>query len=178
MSAQPAIWNTAILRRFLVPGFSPWHFEQLGSQMSDDMREEFWGPFRATIVYEHGVEKGKWKPEGLRICREAGVEIDLNARPAFSEAEFAAHAASGVEANAAYALKAQAVASFRQGRRGAGMRNARAVARAGGSAVTAMAVSAFGILGPSALTALERWNVRGKVRRLRRDFERRVKGRR
>jgi hypothetical protein len=172
VSAQPAIWRTDVLRRLLVPGFSAWQFEEIGTQMSEQMREEFWGPFRPSVIYDHGIEKGKWKPEGLRICRELGVPVDLAARPAFTDEELRAHMQAGERPSAIAALKASAIDSFRERRRSDGLRSIARYLRAGGSGREAFAIGALGLLGPRAVRLGERWNVRRKVRSVRRRFER------
>jgi len=164
VSAQPAIWRTDVLRKFLIPGFTAWQFEEIGTQLSEKGSDQFWGPFRPAVVYDHGVEKGKWKPEGLRICREAGVSVDLNARGAFAEAELASFVDRGKHANEIYGLKSRAIRAFRSGRRGAGIRAALQYFRSGGNLLHTLAVAAFGVAGPRAIASLERWHLARKIR--------------
>lgn len=176
VSAQPAIWRTDVLRRFLVPGFSPWEFEEVGSKMSQSMPEQFLGPFRASIVYDHGVEKGKWKAAGLRICRELGVDVDLDARGAFSDDELRAHDQSGVRPNEIGSLRTQAVALLADGNRREGWRAAAAYARTG-NRLRAAAIAFLGVLGPHAVRLAERRLVERKIRAARQRFDARAAAR-
>src|SRR4051812_41170582 len=59
ITAQAAIWRVATLKRLLVPGFSAWDFELVGTQMSDFMPDRIWGVMQPALVYEQAVEKGR-----------------------------------------------------------------------------------------------------------------------
>lgn len=119
VSAQPAIWRVDALRRFLQPGFTAWEFEMVGSQMADLSDELFLGPVRPSVVYQHSLVRGRWRAEGLRICREHGIEIDPAMRGVIHEQERA-------PANVIAATK---MAAMRMLRRVAGARAARLVRR-------------------------------------------------
>jgi hypothetical protein len=90
VSAQAAIWDVELLRALAWPGLSAWQFEGIGSLVSDTMDGKFWGVYEPPIDYCNAVVLGKWMPEGLQVCREAGLEVDLQARGAVSEAELLA----------------------------------------------------------------------------------------
>jgi hypothetical protein len=122
VSTQIAVWRVATLRNLLVPGFSAWDFEHIGTQMSENMPDSFWGPFEATIVYDQSVEKGKWKPEGLAICKSANIEVDLGAREPFTEEELQAHYRSNELLNNLFQIKQRAMLQFRNKRRIKGLR--------------------------------------------------------
>jgi hypothetical protein len=87
VSAQAAIWEVSVLRQLLVPGMTAWEFEEIGTMLSTKFSEPFWAVYESAIEYSQCVEKGKWKPEGLKICREAGVIVNPELRPAFSSEE-------------------------------------------------------------------------------------------
>jgi hypothetical protein len=151
------------LRRLLLPGFSAWDFEHIGSRMSSKMPELFCGPFRPFLAYDHGVEKGKWKPDGVAICREAGVEPDLAARPAFTPEELAAHYAAGVPETRLDEIKQGAVSSFLAGRRAEGLRHALRYLRGKPLSAQGWGIAAFGLLGPGPLAWLRDLQLRTKI---------------
>ncbi|MBI3366404.1 hypothetical protein HY041_02125 [Candidatus Roizmanbacteria bacterium] len=66
VSTQVAIWKTDTLRKLLNPSFNAWQFEEIGTTLSEEMPDLFWGTYHPVILYDQCVEKGKWKPEGLR----------------------------------------------------------------------------------------------------------------
>ena len=87
VSAQAAIWEVAVLRQLLVPGMTAWEFEEIGTMLSSKFSQPFWAVYESAIEYSQCVEKGKWKPDGLEICRRANVPVDLSARRAFTPEE-------------------------------------------------------------------------------------------
>lgn len=91
VTLQVAIWRIETLRKLLVPGLSAWEFEQIGTQMSEGLEDEFLGVIKPAVDYCQAVEKGKWKQEGLAVLREAGLESGKLSRGVFSEAELASH---------------------------------------------------------------------------------------
>src|SRR5438874_1592741 len=93
-----------------------------GSLMSDFMPDRIWGVKEPALVYDHAVEKGRWRPQGLEICREAGIDLDLAKRAAFTPAELQQLEQAGVASAAIARRKTDAMRLFREGRRGAGMR--------------------------------------------------------
>jgi hypothetical protein len=167
VSAQPAIWRTDVLRRYLVPGFTPWEFELLGTQMSEFTEDTFWGPYEPAIVYDHAIEKGLWRDVGLEICRRAGVAVDLGARgrqPAGVDRDAWSH---GPDANVG---RLRAVAAFGAGRRFDGIRSVGPLLARRPWATQLWAISAFGMMGPRAFAWLRRQNLRRRIAAaLRRD---------
>ena len=113
ITAQAAIWRVDTLRRLLVPGFSAWDFELVGSQMSDYMPDRIWGALQPALVYDQAGEKGKWRPQGLAIC--AAVSGGSGSGGVF-EAEL--ESTSVMHASAIRGAKMQAVARFRHGTEG------------------------------------------------------------
>jgi hypothetical protein len=169
VATQPAIWRTDVLAKLLVPGFSAWDFEQLGTTMSEYMDEAFWSPMIPYIVYDHGVEKGKWKPAGLKICRDASIEVDLSARPAFTEDELEAHLDSGVGATGLHDLKMTAIREYLHGRRMDGTRFVTRYLKRRPFSGQLWAILLFGSLGPCALQWLRRTHLNLAIARLRRQ---------
>lgn len=89
VSTQVAIWRVDTLRALLQPGYTPWDFEWIGSLESGRRPEPFWSVMTPVVDYIQCVQRGKWRPEGFRICGELGVEIDTDARPAMDDREIA-----------------------------------------------------------------------------------------
>jgi hypothetical protein len=163
VSAQVAVWRVDTLRRLLVPGFSAWDFEAVGTPLSEDMPEEFWASRTPAIVYDQCVEKGRWKPSGLEICRAAGVEVNLAARPTFTAADLQLHyeaARAGVER---YLPKERALKAFLRGSRAAGLRHAFSYLRQAPIAPELWALVVMGLFGPSATRAAQRAQLRARV---------------
>lgn len=163
VSAQAAIWKTATLRKVLIPGFSAWEFEHLGTLLSNDITDEFWGPFEPAIVYDHGVEKGRWKAEGIRICEEAGIAIDRSARGTFTAEELERHLGSESPAEALYRRRTAAVESFLARRRMEGVRKILPLILRHPFVPALAGILVAGLLGPNAIRFLGRWNLRSRV---------------
>lgn len=85
VSTQVALWKTETLMKLLTPRFNPWQFEEIGTILSEGMPDQFWGTYRPAILYDQCVERGKWRPEGLKHCRNIGIEVDLTVRQILSE---------------------------------------------------------------------------------------------
>jgi hypothetical protein len=94
VSAQAAVWSKKVLLRLLQPGLSPWQFEHYGTRLSAGFPEEFWGPFAPLLHYDHVIEKGRWKPEGLALCERLGIAVDIGVRGAFAVDEYKKHMAN------------------------------------------------------------------------------------
>jgi hypothetical protein len=163
VSLQLAIWRTETLRKLLVPGLSAWEFEELGTQMSDDMADHFWGVYQPAIAYQQCVEKGKWKPEGIVICREAGVHIDLEARKAFSNDELKKHYLSWELKNQNYEKKRKAILNFKARHRIKGLRYAFSYLFHSPFSIQPWAIIFFGMLGPDSLAWLQRKYLQLKI---------------
>jgi hypothetical protein len=163
ITAQAAIWQTDFLRRLLVPGFSAWDFELLGSQMSDYMPERVWGVRSPVIVYDHGVEKGRWRPQGLDICRAAGVGVDVTKRGVFSEQDLEAlTAASSVDAEFAE-HQTDALLDFRRGSRASALRHIAWCLRRRPLSPAVYALAAAGVIGPGAVSTLHKVHLRARA---------------
>jgi hypothetical protein len=80
ISTQVAIWKTDLLRKIAMPGFSAWDFEVYGSLLSERLPGKYWGVYEPIIDYRHCLERGRWLEEGLTICRQSRVNVDLNHR--------------------------------------------------------------------------------------------------
>ena len=174
VSAQPAIWRVEALRRYLVPGFSPWQFEEIGSRLSNYTDDVFWGPFQPTVVYEHAIEKGRWKQAGLEICRDAGVAVDLAARPAFEPGELEAMSRARSTTDRLPSMKREMVDAFCSGERRRALSIAREVLRDRPIWPEVLLIVAVGLLGPRPMRLLDQMQLAMKVRRCRRDCQRRT----
>ncbi len=123
IATQPAIWRKDFLMKILVPGFSAWEFEHTASTMAEFMDAQIWGPLKPYLVYEQGVEKGKWKPTALEICHRCGVEVDLKSRSVFDEAELDAHLNCSSTVSQAHNQKMAAIQAYQVGDRIKGTKN-------------------------------------------------------
>jgi hypothetical protein len=86
ISTQAAIWRREALARLVRPDYSPWQFELDNSRIAADGLR-IWGVYRPVLKYRHGVERGRWLPQGLKICRDAHVAVDRRSRPAMTRWE-------------------------------------------------------------------------------------------
>jgi hypothetical protein len=170
ITAQAAIWKVETLRRLLEPGFTAWDFELIGSQMSDFMPDRIWGVQQPALVYDHAVEKGRWRPQGLAICRDAGIEVDLSRRGAFTVAELRRHEQSSIESGREALRKTEAIQRFREGRRADGLRGMLWCLRRSPASLQLWAIVAAGCMGSRPMAWLQRLDVRRKVRRARRLY--------
>lgn len=168
VSAQAALWRVKALRHYLVPGLSAWEFEHTGTQMSRYTAHCFLGPFVPLIDYDHGVEKGRWKPEGLAICREAGVSVDLSRRSAFSVEELEAHYQMEVPRARLARIKADAIDAFSEGRLREGLSRSCAYLRTNPLALNILGIAAFGLAGKRPLAWLQRQHLKLKLLHARR----------
>jgi hypothetical protein len=163
VTAQAAVWRVETLRYLLVPGFNAWEFEAIGTQLSEGMPDLFWGLYEPAIVYDHGVEKGKWKPEGLAICWEAGVQVDLGTRAAFTEEELSDHYSTIAFNSQCYVSKRNAISEFRRGRRLIGLRCALHHLVNEPLSIKSWAILLFGLLGPKPIAWLQKQHLRRKI---------------
>jgi hypothetical protein len=163
ITAQAAIWDTEFLRRLLVPGFSAWDFELLGSQMSDYMPERVWGARSPVIVYDHGVEKGRWRPQGLAICRAAGVDVDFAKRDVFSEDDLQSLAAASSDDAEFAEHQTDALLEFRRGSRTSALRHVAWCLRRRPLSPALYALAAAGVIGPGAVALLHRAHLRARA---------------
>lgn len=177
VSTQVALWRTETLRRLLVPGFSAWDLELIGTHVSRELPEPFWEVLSSVLEYDHGVERGRWRPVGLEICREAGVEVDLAARRAFTPEEYGAHLRNYAELLRVYEEREDALSLFRRGRRIPGARRMMEVLRHDPTAAGAWATLLAGLGGRRTLDWLERGKLRFRVGRARSRYARALRER-
>jgi len=83
-SLQAAFWKRSTFMSLLVPGESPWQFELYGGLRSDKMKDPFFAAYSRPIPYIDVLERGKWLPRGIKLCRNEGFTIDLSFRPVIS----------------------------------------------------------------------------------------------
>ena len=125
ITLQAGIWKIEFLKKLLLPGFNPWEFEIIGNLLNKNISDKVWGVIKPVLVYEQVVEKGKWKPIGLEICRAAGCEVNLEARQVFDQEELDKHIKAGEsdsQASQLYFLKRNAIDKFRRGNQKRGIR--------------------------------------------------------
>jgi len=166
VSTEVTIWRVDTLRRLLLPGFTAWDFEYIGTKLGENMPDGFWTKYKPAIIYDHCVEKGKWRPEGLAICREAGVEVDLESRSAFTEEELKAHYLVDELKHQRYKIKSKAIDYFLNGQRMKGLEYAFKYLRNKPFSIQLWAVCVFGLTGPKAIAWLQREHLRLRVLRL------------
>jgi hypothetical protein len=87
VSLQAALWRREALLDLLSPGESAWQFEVSGSERSARIAAPFYSTWTAVIDYVGVILRGRWSPEGLRLCRREGLPVDLAARRALSPRE-------------------------------------------------------------------------------------------
>ncbi len=150
VTLQAAVWQVETLRRLLPPGLSAWEFEMVGTHMSEGLDAVFWAVVRPAIEYAQAIEKGKWKPEGLAILRNAGLDVSTLARGVFSEAELVSHYSQSREESANSEYRGAALRSFLGGRRTEGLRHIWRGIRQGNPTLADLTLSLVGSLGRAA----------------------------
>jgi hypothetical protein len=164
VSAQVALWRTDVLRELLVPGMDPWEFEEIGTRLSTRLEPPFWGVYQREIDYVQSVEKGKWKPEGLALCRQAGVPVDLDRRPAFAAHEWEEYVANVIAENSRPGMQMQrAIRCFTTGQTWAGVRIMLALLKAKPLDLRQWLVLSIGLLWPSLILILARRRLKQKL---------------
>jgi len=156
VSAQAAIWRTESLLRLLIPGANAWEFELLASKLSARLSEPFWGVMETAVRYDQVVEKGRWKPKGLRAAEESGLTVNAS-RPIFSEAELEARNVAATSKERQTQRKAAVVRHFRDGNRTKALRVAVHALRNEPVSIRLWGSIAAGMLGPAALRTVEEW---------------------
>ena len=170
---QPALWKVETLRRLLIPGLSPWEFETIGTHLSNQLTDEFLGPYDFVIATEHAVEKGKWRPVGIEICRRAGVEPDLNTRPQLSLEELQSLTMSDGFSEA----QIEATLAFRLGRRQHGWKVAARILRNRPRSLQTLLIAVAGTISPRIIDLMERVNVAWRLHGVKRRLSRAVTAR-
>lgn len=87
VSTQVAVWDVKVLKALAWSGFSAWNFEIIGSLASNEMDAKFWSVYEPALDYRNGVWRGRWLPEGLDICSETRVDVDLGVRGVLNSEE-------------------------------------------------------------------------------------------
>src|SRR5258708_6971033 len=150
VTLQVAVWRIETLRQLLPPGLSAWDFETIGTHMSEGLDDPFWAVVRPAIEYEQAIEKGKWKPEGLAILRNAGLDASALTRGVFSEADLVSHYNRSREESAISEHRGAALRSFLAGRRIDGLAHIWRGIRHGKSSFSDLTLSLVGSLGRAA----------------------------
>jgi hypothetical protein len=166
VSAQIALWRTAALRHYLVPGMSAWDFEHVGTQMAKRSEHRFFGPFASLVDYDHAIEKGKWKPEGLAICAAAGLPV-VPQRSVFTDEQLQDHLQKGLAEYRASSLRAAAVNAFARGERLFGLRATAKYLRLRPLDPTMWGMGLLGLTGAAAFSAVEGAHLGRKLRAIR-----------
>lgn len=174
VTAQVAIWRIATLRKLLVPGLSAWEFEDLGAQISSEFTDLFWGTYKSVIVYEQCVEKGRWKPEGLEICKQAGIQIDFKSRQAFSLKELQDYYLNGQNCSERYSNKIQAVSEFNKGNRIKGLQFALRFLLKEPFSVQLWIIIIFGMIGPAPIAWLQKKHLQLKLNNAHKSYRRKL----
>ena len=78
---QAGFWRRSLLASLLSAGESPWQFEVAGSLRSEATAELFLAAWRNPVPYIDVLERGKWLPRGVRLCRREKLVMDFSVRP-------------------------------------------------------------------------------------------------
>lgn len=171
ISAGVAVWRIEALRRYLKPGFNAWQFETIGTQLSEEEPHVFWTPYDHVLVYDHAIEKGMWRPEGIEIARREGLTVDLTTRKAMEVDELGESTRAAEEASRRYELKRDAMTAFRRGERANGLRLlGRAIAHEPASGHL-WAILACGVAGPRAMRWLRRKYLDRRIAQARKKYD-------
>ena len=84
---QAAIWRRDTLLSLLRDEETAWEMEIYGSRRTDMLDCGFYCVWKAALVYTAGVTLGRWTPQGVAICRQQGVTVDLARRPMMKPGE-------------------------------------------------------------------------------------------
>jgi hypothetical protein len=172
VSAQVALWRTETLKKLLVPGMNAWEFEEIGTPLSTELEEPFWGVYEPVIDYSQCVEKGKWKPEGLEICREAGVPVNLEAREVFSAEELERYFMLMAEKNQSRMRMQYAINSFTGGQMITGLKAILALIKTSPFDVRLWGVLLIGLVYPSLFPTIRQYKLKhhlGSIYRIRKE---------
>ena len=78
---QAGFWRRCLLESLLRTGESPWQFEVAGSARSEATAERFLAAWHNPVPYFDVLERGKWLPRGVRLCRRENLVVDFSIRP-------------------------------------------------------------------------------------------------
>lgn len=166
VSAQVALWRKETLKKLLIPGMNAWEFEEIGTPLSAELEEPFWGVYEPAIVYSQCVEKGKWKPEGLEICREAGVSVNLEVRGAFSAEELERHFRLVAEKSQPRMQMQCAINSFTEGQPFVGLKSIFRLIKTSPFDINLWGVLLIGLVYPSLFPTLRRYKLKRRLARI------------
>ncbi|MBN1126567.1 MAG: hypothetical protein JXA82_16290 [Sedimentisphaerales bacterium] len=167
VTLQVSLWNVITLRKLLHPGMTPWQFELMGTQLSETFDEEFWGLYDPPIRYDHGIEKGKWKPKGLAICAEAGVNVDLSKREAYSDEEWKQYETCVPADSRLRHLRMDMINALRRGQRKNGVSLAISCLCYRPWALEIYGAMIVGLISPTCLNRLRQYYLNAKLKWLR-----------
>ncbi len=84
VSLQASLWDVGYIKRLARPEDSPWDFEISGTERSNLMNDKICSVSAETrypiCYYCTAVDKGRWKKEAVKLCRENGIKPDLEKR--------------------------------------------------------------------------------------------------
>jgi len=80
ISTQMAIWKKSFLRTLLNPKFSAWEFEGINTKLVDEFSFNICAVDKPVVFYKHGVERGKWLPQGIENMKKHSIDVDYNLR--------------------------------------------------------------------------------------------------
>ena len=79
------------------------------------MSSKFWGTWEPIIRYDHAIEKGRWKQEGIEACARFGIIPNLSEREAYSKTELVEHFNYQLSGGEQAALRKTVFDRFRSG---------------------------------------------------------------
>lgn len=170
VSCQVALWKKETIKKLLVHGMTAWEFEEIGTTLSESIDDSFWAAYEPAVDYAQCVEKGKWKPEGIEICRKSDVHIDFKKRSAFSEQELLSYFESGAAKSAIALKKADALHKFIQKDRKNALKCILNCIELRRFDITLWTILFVGMLWPSLLKDLKKTHVRFKSRKIKKRF--------
>ena len=168
VSAQVAIWKKDTLLKLLPQGISPWEFEDVGTELSTMMEDSFWGVYEPAIIYDQFVEKGKWKPEGVELCKSLGVDIDFARRDHFTLDQWRKYCFDQTTAAKVATHKKNAVDCFSRGNIVDGMSHLHCYVRMSHNLINACLLFVIGLSGAKATQFLQKINRKYKLFSIRR----------
>lgn len=95
-SLQAGFWRRDVLMSLLRDGESPWDFEVLASRRSLELDAPFFAALRNPVPYIDVLERGKWLPRGIHLCRRERIGVDLSVRPRINAPDIARRFCGGL----------------------------------------------------------------------------------
>lgn len=84
INAQACIWRRQFLQALCLPGLDAWEFEILHSRFSQRIEFNLYYTENTIIPYKHGIEKGRWLPQGVEILNKNNIDVDFSKRGFFT----------------------------------------------------------------------------------------------